>query len=123
MLKKILLIGLFVLPFVFLMFSNRVVAEKECWDYPGGGPTNPGNQNYSSGWRCQCPPAAPFEFYDTSTPDTIVSGSNIDVYVTGGCAPFTLEVTSGTGATWNASGSTTLTSSNRQRNLLKQLHA
>ena len=115
--KKIIIVGLLVLPFVFLMFSNRVTAERECWDGPGGGPIISGNFQITPGWRCQCSPEVVFEFDSASTPDTIVSGSNIDVYVNGGCANFTYEVTSGTGATWNGSGTTTLTSSNRSEQL------
>jgi len=75
-------------------------------------PTNPGNANYTSGWLCQCPPEVIFEFDDDSTPDTITSGDSIDVYITGGCAPFTYEV-SGTGYTWNGNGSSSYESSNR----------
>jgi len=63
-----------------------------------------------------CPPTIEFAFDDDSTPDTIVAGSHIDVYVTGGTGPFTYVV-SGTGYTWNANGSTTLESSNRNEQL------
>jgi hypothetical protein len=79
--------------------------------------TNPGNANYTPGWRSQCPPEVVFEFDDDSTPDIITSGGSIDVYVKGGSAPFTYTVTSGTGATWNASGSTSRSSNNRKERL------
>ena len=115
--KKILIIGFLVLPFVFLMFSNSVVAERrECWKGPGGGPTNPGNSEYPPGWLCQCPPAVPVEFDNDSTPDTITSGGSIDIYVTGGCPPFTYEV-SGNGYTWNGNGSSSYKSNNRNEQL------
>ena len=105
--KRILIIGLLVLPFVFLMFSNNVVAERrECWKGPGGGPSISGNFQIPPGWLCQCPPTVAFEFDDDSTADTITptNGSgpgSIEVYVTGGCGPFTFS-TSSTGYYWGA---------------------
>lgn len=47
---------------------------------------------------CDCinPPEGAFTFDTTNTPETIIAGSSIDVYVTGGCPPFTWSVT-GTG--------------------------
>ena len=76
--------------------------------------TDSGNREYTPGWRSQCPPEIDFEFDDDSTPDNISSGGSIYVYVTGGCAPFTYTVTSGAGATWNASGTTSHASNNRE---------
>ena len=104
--KKIIIVGLLVLPFVFLMFSNRVTAERECWDGPGGGPIISGNFQIPPGWLCQCPPEVVFEFDDDSTPDTIspTNGDgpgSIEVYVTGGCGSFTFS-TSSTGYYWDA---------------------
>lgn len=66
--------------------------------------------------NCDAPPEGAFAIDDDSTPDTIVAGSSIDVYVTGGCAPFTYVV-SETGYTWNSNGSTTLESDNRNEQL------
>lgn len=42
--------------------------------------------------NCDDPPEGVFTFDDGSTSDTIVAGSSIDVYVTGGCGPFTWSV-------------------------------
>ena len=63
-----------------------------------------------------CPAETTFEFDDANTPDTIVKNASIDVYVTGGCAPFTYAV-SGTGYTWNGNGAASYESSNRNEQL------
>ena len=63
-----------------------------------------------------CPAEVTFEFDDDNTPDTIVAGNSIDVYVLGGCAPFTYAV-SGTGYTWNANGTSSYQSENRNEQL------
>ena len=63
-----------------------------------------------------CPAETTFEFDDPNTPDTIVAGDHISVYVTGGCAPFTYAV-SGTGYTWNGNGAASYESSNRDEQL------
>jgi len=63
-----------------------------------------------------CPAETTFEFDDPNTPDTIVAGDHISVYVTGGCAPFTYAVT-GTGYTWNGNGTASYESSNRDEQL------
>jgi len=78
--------------------------------------TDPGDREYPPGWRSECPPEVVFEFDDDSTPDTITSGGSIDVYVTGGCPPFSRSV-SGTGATWNVSGTSSYSSFNRNEQL------
>jgi len=62
------------------------------------------------------PPEGVFTFDDPNTPDTIVAGDYISVYVTGGCAPFTYAVT-GTGYTWNGNGTASYESSNRDEQL------
>ena len=64
-----------------------------------GIPTSSGNVNYTDPWRCQCPPTVAFEFDDANTSDTITSGGSIDVYVKGGCPPFTWG-DPGTGYSW-----------------------
>lgn len=67
---------------------------------------------------CECPSDPAFEFDDANTPDTIVAGNHISVYIKDGtgCPPFTYSV-SGTGYTWNANGSTSLSSNNRNEQL------
>lgn len=63
-----------------------------------------------------CPAEVTFEFDDDNTPDTIVKNNHIDVYVLGGCAPFTYAV-SGTGYTWNGNGAASYESSDRNEQL------
>lgn len=65
--------------------------------------------------RC-CPADITFEFDTGSNPTTIASGGNVDIYVLGGCAPYTYTC-SGTGATWNSNGSTVLVSNNLNEQL------
>ena len=45
--------------------------------------------------NCDDPPEGTLEFDDDNTPDTIAKGSSIDVYITGGCPPFTWSVSGG----------------------------
>ena len=118
LLKKTFKICLFILTLAFsLQLYNHALAG-DCAEKrdKGGTPTNPGNSEYPPGWLCQCPPAVPFEFDNDSTPDTITSGGSIDIYVTGGCPPFTYEV-SGNGYTWNGNGSSSYKSNNRNEQL------
>lgn len=116
---KIFKICLFVMTFAFTLHLYKPALAGDCADKRGqsGIPTSSGNREYPPGWLSQCPPEIDFEFDDDSTQDTITSGGSIDVYITGGCAPFTYTVTSGTGATWNASGSTSCSSNNRNEQL------
>lgn len=53
---------------------------------------------------CDNPPEGAFAFDDDSTADTIVAGSSIEVYITGGCPPFTFA-TSSTGYDFEGSTS------------------
>lgn len=50
---------------------------------------------------CDAPEEGVFTFDDDNTPDTIVAGGSIDVYVTGGCPPFSWAVAE-TGYTYDA---------------------
>ena len=109
---KIFKTSLLILMLAFYLYGSVTAIANDTCSVDINIATNPGNSEYPPGWRSQCPPEVPFEFDDASTPDTITSGGSIDVYVTGGCAPFTYTVTSGTGATWNASGSTSCSSNN-----------
>ena len=63
-----------------------------------------------------CPAVETFLFDDASTPDTIVAGSYIDVYISGGSTPFVYTV-SGTGYTWDRSDTSTLNSYRRKERL------
>lgn len=63
-----------------------------------------------------CPASVTFEWDTGNNPTTIESGNNQDIYVQGGCPPYTYTC-SGTGATWNANGSTVLVSSNLNEQL------
>jgi len=63
-----------------------------------------------------CPAKVTFEFDDDNTPLTIVAGNSINVYVLGGCAPFTYSV-SGTGYSWSGSGTSSYESNNRNEQL------
>jgi len=51
---------------------------------------------------CSCPCVGDFAFDDDSTPDTISAGSNISMYVTGGCPPYSWSVS---GVGYSLSGS------------------
>lgn len=57
------------------------------------------------GCDCEAPEEGEFTFDAGSTPDTITPGGSIDVYVTGGCPPFTWSV-SGTGYSFTAAETT-----------------
>ena len=59
-----------------------------------------------------CPAETTFEFDDANTPDTIVAGDHISVYVSGGCPPFIFAVT-GIGYTWHANGESSYETSGR----------
>ena len=66
---------------------------------------------------CDCDDSAnDLEFDDDNTPNTIVAGDSIGVYILKGCGDFIYEV-SGTGYTWHSTGTTTVTSSNRNEQL------
>lgn len=64
--------------------------------------TDTGDREYPPGWRCECDPYILLEFDDDFTLDTIYDGESIDVYVTGGCAPFIWSV-SGSGLSFDTS--------------------
>ena len=63
-----------------------------------------------------CPASTTFEWNTGSNPTTIASGGSADIYVQGGCPPYTYTV-SGAGATWNSGGGTVLVSSNLNEQL------
>lgn len=52
-------------------------------------------EQYCTPCNCNNPPEGAFAFDNDSTPDTIAKGGSIDVYVTGGCPPFTWSVSGG----------------------------
>jgi len=65
---------------------------------------------------CDDPEVDDLTFDDDNTPDTIVAGDSIIVYILGGCAPFTYTV-SGTGYTWAGSGTSSYESDSRSEQL------
>ena len=113
---KILGICLLMLMFLFCLNFNGLIKARECGEDIIGITTSPGNLIIPPLWRCDCSPYIPLEFDDNSTPDTIAPDSNINVYISEGCAPYTYTV-SGTGYTWHANGSTTLVSNDLNEQL------
>ena len=65
---------------------------------------------------CDGLPNGEFAWDTENNPSVIASGGNADIYVSGGCPPYTYSV-SGTGATWNDGGGTSLESSNTNEQL------
>jgi len=63
-----------------------------------------------------CPADTTFEWDTDNNPTTIASGGSADIYVQGGCPPYTYTV-SGTGATWNNGGGAVVVSNNTNEQL------
>ena len=66
---------------------------------------------------CEDPSIPDLSLDTVNTPETIAPDSYIDIYVSDGCAPFTFEITSGNGYTWNANGGTTYETDSRNAQL------
>lgn len=80
---------------IFIHFTLIAIAENDCEDTSQPIPNLPGDSDYSK-MNCNCanPPEGTFTFDDDNTPDTIVKDSSIEVYIIGGCPPFTFSTSS-----------------------------
>ena len=115
LLGKIRRICLLMLMFLFCLHFNGFIKAQECGEDMIGITTSPGNRIIPPLWNCDCSPYIPLEF-DPANSEEIDPGSSIEIAVLDGCTPFTWQV-SGTGYTWNESGTTTFVSNNLNEQL------